>query len=72
MDNCAIDNGSLYGILSVMQEETRRNKEILNLNLKGLGARRIAKVYKITPQRVSQIIVAEKKKLPKITYTSPK
>jgi Mor family transcriptional regulator len=58
-----MDKDSFYVILPVMPEETRRNKEILNLNVKGLGARRLAKVYNITPQRVSQIIKAQRNKV---------
>jgi Mor family transcriptional regulator len=46
-----------------MPEETRRNREIFDYNVKGLGARRLAKVYNITPQRVSQIIKAQRKKV---------
>lgn len=39
-----------------MLEETARNKEIYRLNLKGIGARRLAKLYNLTPQRVTKII----------------
>ena len=55
MDKCTI-----YAIFPVMQEKTARNREIYTLNVKGLGARRIAKLYNITPQRVTQIIKALK------------
>jgi Mor family transcriptional regulator len=58
-----MDKDILYGILSVMPEEKRRNREIFDYNVKGLGARKLAKVYKITPQRVSQIIKAQRNKV---------
>lgn len=39
-----------------MKEKRARNLEIYQRNVKGLGARKLAKLYNITPQRVTQII----------------
>lgn len=44
------------------KEEISRNKEIMKLYGKGLGARRIAKLYNISPPRVTKIIQSSKKK----------
>lgn len=39
-----------------MIEETARNKAIIKDYEKGLGARKLAKIYNLTPQRITAII----------------
>lgn len=53
----------VYYLASMSHENTARNKDILALNKNGMGARKIAKVYNITPQRVTKIIAQERAKM---------